>query len=288
MRTKKVLMQDAAGATGNGTAFNVSDFKTLSLQVSGTFVGTITFEGSLDETNYVSLQAANVASGAVATTTTAAGVFVADVSGLKLVRARVSAFTSGTITVYGVATEGGGLSLADIDVAGSENVVIDSITAGETHIGEVSCKSGEVSVTPVINTDAYTANDAVGSIQTLTSAARASGKPTTLLSLTITDLAMQSAAFSIYFFNANPSNGTYTNNAELDIHDTDMAMCVGAIKVAATDWINAKDNGVAVLKSIGLGMVPSGSANLYALVKTTTTPTYAVGDLTFKYFFFQD
>ena len=76
----------------------------------------------------------------------------------------------------------------------------ESLPAGEAHIGEVGCKSGLVSVTPVINRVVYTANDAVGSIQTLTNAARVSGKPTTLFSITITDLAIQSAAFSIYFF----------------------------------------------------------------------------------------
>ena len=184
----------------------------------------------------------------------------------------------GAVDVASIAA--GTNNIGDVDIA--------TITAGETHIGEVSCNSIAIATTPVINTVAYTAADVVGAIQTLTAASRVSGAETILQSIVITDLAMQSAAFSIFFFNASPAAGTYTNNAELDIHDTDMAKCVGAVTVAASDWINAKDNGVAVVKNIGLGMTPNGSANLFYVMKTTTTPTYAVGDLVLTFFFLRD
>lgn len=162
------------------------------------------------------------------------------------------------------------------------------VGAGEAHFGEVGGNSQQVDVTPTITAGAYSANDVVGGIQTLTSAARTSGKETVLLSLVITDKAMQDAAFSIFFFNANPGTGTYTDNAALDIDDTDLGLCIGALQVAS-DYIDAADNSVATLANIGLGLTPSGSANLFVVVKTTSTPTYAsTSDLVFKYFFQRD
>ena len=65
-------LQSSATGTGNGTVVDVAGYSALGLQVSGTFVGTVTFEGTVDETNYVAVQVANMNSGAVASTATAA------------------------------------------------------------------------------------------------------------------------------------------------------------------------------------------------------------------------
>jgi len=131
MYTTNITLQSAASATGNGTAFSVEDLCTVGIQVKGSsFVGTITFEATVDDSNWVSLQVANVADGSVGTTTTSDGVFVASVAGLSQVRARVSAYTSGNVTVAAFGTQlGGGASLADIDIAGTETVGIQSNTA---------------------------------------------------------------------------------------------------------------------------------------------------------------
>lgn len=126
-----VVMQSAAAATGNGTVMDVAGLAMAAFQVSGTFAGTVTFEGTVDGSNWVSLQVCNAADGSVSTTATAPGVFIAPVAGLQMVRARISAYTSGTITVHGLATTvGAGLSLADIDVAGTETVTANQGTAG--------------------------------------------------------------------------------------------------------------------------------------------------------------
>lgn len=172
--------------------------------------------------------------------------------------------------------------------AGTAAIGTVELTEGDEHIGQVNLSSNSVTVTPTITTDAYTANDCVGGIQTLANAARTQNNETILLSLKITDLAAQDAVLNIFFFESNPAAGTYTDNAELDIHDTDMAKCLGAIEVAAADYLSAKDNSVATVRNIGFGMTPSGSSSLYALVKTTGTPTYAVGDLEFTFFFLRD
>jgi len=109
--SKSLTMQSAAAATGNGTVFDVSDFASLGMQISGTFVGTVTFECTVDNTNWVSLTMISPTNGAWSTTATAVGVWCASITGLRQVRARVSAYTSGSITVSGYATTASGVPL---------------------------------------------------------------------------------------------------------------------------------------------------------------------------------
>lgn len=80
---------------------------TLCAQVTGTFVGTITWEASVDQTTFVAINALKVATGASATTTTGTGLFTLQIGGFVLVRARMSAYTSGTAVVTLNASSGG-------------------------------------------------------------------------------------------------------------------------------------------------------------------------------------
>lgn len=101
-------MQNAAVATGNGTAIETTSAatggcSTLAMQVTGITTATITFEATIDGTNWVAVLATNVTSGSAATTAAANGIYRLDCSGLAAVRARISAWTSGAISVVGVA-----------------------------------------------------------------------------------------------------------------------------------------------------------------------------------------
>lgn len=71
-------------------------FNTLTLQLSGTWVGTVVWEISNNGTDWVGAYAITAATGAVTLNTTANGVFILPVS-TKFVRVRCSAYTSGTI-----------------------------------------------------------------------------------------------------------------------------------------------------------------------------------------------
>lgn len=103
---KQAIMQSAAVATGDGTALAVQDgngiFKVAAIQITGITTATVTFEITIDGTNWVAIKFTNVTSGTAATTATADGIYVADVTGMRQLRARISAWTSGTITVTGV------------------------------------------------------------------------------------------------------------------------------------------------------------------------------------------
>jgi len=106
---KSVPMQVAAGGTGDGTVINCLELTrgaltALTLQITGITTATVTFEATIDGTNWVAVQATNLNTGVVATTATANGLYRLTALGLNQVRARISAFTTGTIYVTGNAS----------------------------------------------------------------------------------------------------------------------------------------------------------------------------------------
>ncbi len=101
-------MQAAAAATGAGTVIETTHpdngpMTDVVCQVAGTFVGTVQFEATINNTNWIAVQATNLNSGAATTTATAAGLYRINCKGLLKVRANITAYTSGAITVTGLA-----------------------------------------------------------------------------------------------------------------------------------------------------------------------------------------
>lgn len=99
--------RDLTSATCPGTGcavLQVDGQGSVGVQVTGTFVGTLTFEQSIDGTNYVTLSAVPNTLGATVTTTTAVGFWSAPIAGARWIRIRFSAYTSGTATVSTVTT----------------------------------------------------------------------------------------------------------------------------------------------------------------------------------------
>ena len=70
-------------------------------QVEGINGDEITFEGTVDGGTWYAIPATNVTDGATSTLATADGVYLISVGGLSQVRARVSTYSAGTITVTG-------------------------------------------------------------------------------------------------------------------------------------------------------------------------------------------
>lgn len=97
---------DAENKTSDGAEVDVAGSEASVIQVSGTFSGTVTFKASVDGTNFDTVQVTSLADGQGATTTTAAGVFRIDTRGLSHIRADVTAYTSGAITVTAVVVGG--------------------------------------------------------------------------------------------------------------------------------------------------------------------------------------
>lgn len=102
-----VTMQNAATSVGNGTAIKTASqttnamFGAVGFQVTGTFSATITFEVTFDGSTWVEVMATNLSDDTRATTATAAGAYSVLLNGALQCRARISAYTSGSVTVKG-------------------------------------------------------------------------------------------------------------------------------------------------------------------------------------------
>ena len=301
------VAEDATARTGIGLWKGIKNILILlnAKFVSGTDIGDVTVNNAAAAGVYtrpgtsatfpVSAASGQVASGAIASGAMVAGSQV-DGHSATLGLTTTPAAATGTVE-DATARTGIGLfkgiknllklindKLVTGTVIGDVNVAV--ITAGETHIGEIGYSKLPVIVTPTITGGAYTALDIIGAIQTLTDAARETAGTVTLDTLIIRDLAIQDADITIFFFNQNPSNGTYTDNIALDIHDTDMGFFVGAVRVLSSDYDDAADSSAATLRNVGLDMTAVGSANLYAIAQILVGDSYAsTGDLTFVYNF---
>ncbi|MEY4376139.1 MAG: hypothetical protein RJB26_689 [Pseudomonadota bacterium] len=99
----RATLQSAAGATGNGTVMDVTGIAWVGLQVTGITTATITWECSIDGANWEGIRATQLSTGTAAATATANGIYQIDARGVPLIRARISAFTTGSITVVATA-----------------------------------------------------------------------------------------------------------------------------------------------------------------------------------------
>jgi hypothetical protein len=106
-----VAMQTAAVALGNGTSVlciaTTNVVTALTMQVVGITAGSaiVSFEATLDNTNWVSVKATNVTTGALSPTAEEDGIYRLSCSGFLRARARISSYTSGSVTITGIATE---------------------------------------------------------------------------------------------------------------------------------------------------------------------------------------
>ena len=143
-----------------------------------------------------------------------------------------------------------------------------------------------VEVTPTINTDAYTANDQVGGLMTLSGACDGPGAGAVLRQVTIVDKAKQKAAMTVLLFDESPTVAS-SNNAAVDVADAQMAgKCMGSVSVAAGDYADVANSSVATKATTFWARPIAGQTTLYALAYTTGTPTYgADGDLVFRFHF---
>lgn len=102
---KVAARSDALNLTGSAASLNadvisaidVSGYQALELQITGTFVGTITFQGSEDNSTFISILGTNISNSLLApvSTTTTTGSFYIPLT-MRYIRARMTSYTSGT------------------------------------------------------------------------------------------------------------------------------------------------------------------------------------------------
>lgn len=166
-----------------------------------------------------------------------------------------------------------------------------ALPAGELHMGEVGGNTTINTPALAVTAGAYTAGFAVGGILTLTSAMRKSGGSGVLQSLMMVDHANQKAQMEVLIFDSNPAGGTYADHGAAAIGDADIAKLLHRISIAATDWVSLGGTARAIVdvNAIAKPVVASGSANLFMVIITLGTPTFAnTTDLEARLGFFRD
>jgi hypothetical protein len=134
------VFQDGAAATGDGTALQVQGWGTIGVQVVITDTATVTFEGTVDGSNWVSAVCSSIAStsGALVTTATASGMLQCSVAGYSQFRARISSYTSGTVTAKGLTTliskRGGSGGSGTASSVSSSDTLPATCTVGDVYV----------------------------------------------------------------------------------------------------------------------------------------------------------
>lgn len=129
-------------ATASGSLAGAAQVVTLALagqsaaaaQITGTWAGTITFEGSLDGTTWNPINAVSASTSTPQTTTTVNGLYRITPAGLQQIRVNMSAFTSGSATVLlrGSVGTGGVFANQILPTKNTDGVSVQALKAAST------------------------------------------------------------------------------------------------------------------------------------------------------------
>lgn len=158
----------ASLSSATSLALNVSGYASVAFQFTGTWSGTITFEGSVDGTTYQALNATPTNSSSATTTATSNGVWTGSVGGLRYARARFSTYTSGTavITIQAAAS-GGGSGGGGGGAASSVTINDPSVTTQKAAVNasgqlSITCANCSGSGASAVDNSAFTAGTTSG------------------------------------------------------------------------------------------------------------------------------
>ena len=258
MVTAPVVLQSAAVATGAGVAIDCQGYRFVILTVAGISGDTITVEGCINDSNWEALRVVAVDARSSLAAITANNTYVAVVGGQRKLRAKISTYSAGTITVTAV------LSSVDSFPVGY------GVTAGGY--------SKTITLAPTLFTSALEIKDSMSLDLQLSDAVRVSGGGGQIQTIVISDLAMKNMALDLIFFNSDPA-GTYTAGAKVDISDADLLKIIGIVEFSETDYSDFTDNSVACKSDLRLAFQASGSADIWMLMMAQGEETFAATDM---------
>jgi len=168
---------------------------------------------------------------------------------------------------------GGGAATLVALLKGIWNLLAAAIPAGTNIIGSILGRTSKVLVSPVVTASSvYTAGNLVGGKMTFSNVFD-SANSGVLQSVRVRCKSVQSMNLKLYLFTSDPSGSTWTDKAAPAIVAADIPKVVGPF------LLTSADNGLGTettweLDGIGAAIV-SGSADLYGVIVTTGTPTFA-------------
>lgn len=134
-------------------------------------------------------------------------------------------------------------------------------------------------LTPTLDTDAYTANDVLGGVQTMTLPSCCWWQ------LKIQDDAAQALGMRIWFFRADPN---IADDAAMAPTDDELDDLAAIYTIADSDYITPSGgaNAIVFAPSINIDLITPGL--YYVYLETTGTPTYAANSLTLEFGFWDN
>jgi len=171
--------------------------------------------------------------------------------------------------------------------------LVAPLPAGTNAIGYVGgFNSGPISVTPTVSNSAYTANYAIGGLQTI-AAFRTTARPSGLFNyISATSKGGTLTSMVVYGFTKSPAS-TCTDKATFALSSTDLPYLIPGFPVTLTPATSVGTTQSTASLSIPVSTnnqdSPSLTQNLYFCAVTTGTPTPAsTTDLVFSYAIIQD
>lgn len=173
-------------ANGQTVGLSFGGRATFNFQLTGTWVGTILFEGTLDGSTYYTLEAIPVGAGAVVASTTVNGAWSVESAGFSNLRARSTAWTSGTASVYIL----GSIQSNDIEVYNTTPGNLQTVSRIQDSAGS-SITNGQKtmanSVPVVVASDQSAIPISAVSLPLPTGAATSANQSTEIISLQLID-----------------------------------------------------------------------------------------------------
>lgn len=139
-------------------------------------------------------------------------------------------------------------------------------------------------LTPTLDTSAYAAGDVLFTDTEISGAVLASGRTSILQSVVAVDKDNQGPSIVLYFFDREPSNGTYTANAAFDLNDTDAGYFLGSVSLDG--FVSSGNSQVSTTSNIGMILKPNSGTSVWVIgvINSTTTHTASGMNLSFGFF----
>ncbi len=139
-----------------------------------------------------------------------------------------------------------------------------------------------LNVTPEIPTSAgaYTAADCVGGLLQIKDVMTCDNGTAILKSIQVRDNANQKQPLTIILFSSQPTGATTTDNSAFAYGTSSFLKQIAKINILATDYETIDSKATADVDTFGNVLKSVGGLDLWAVIVTTGTPTYAANSTT--------
>jgi len=273
------LTTGTATATGNVTwspvigassqYIDTSGYPSASVMLTNIPSGaSIVFEASNDATNWTSQIMAGISgsNNSIWGQTTNTG--TSNINLFRYFRARVTAYSSGTVTINAALRSTSGVAPSPNVVQSSTTPPADMFAWKTAAVGQVTNIISSLTVTA---SSAYASGNSVGGLLTFSNINRATGLSVFLQSAVVASKSLQNSQMDLVIFNQNPSSSTCTDKTAFSMAAVDAFKMVGSVSV--TNWVASAIGSVGTSQQPPMGMaVPA--VTLFGCLITRGTPTF--------------